>query len=156
MSNKETKRFDSSKFKPANDHQLVRRQNTKEERIKDDPPKILFSFRDFDIKQIPPGQNYTHWQKDQLLAYMLEKFGHICAMTITEAQQKSCLKIYDSFPQKTNFKKPQHINDDVHWAVITNIGGQKSRVAGHIIGNVFYVVFLDKDHKFYIADKKNT
>lgn len=37
-----------------------------------------------------------------------------------------------------------------------NIKGQKPRVAGHIIDNVFYVVFLDKDHKFFPAPLKRT
>ena len=33
---------------------------------------------------------------------------------------------------------------------------QKGRVAGHIIENIFYVVFLDKNHRFYVTEKKNT
>jgi hypothetical protein len=37
-----------------------------------------------------------------------------------------------------------------------DIKGQKGRVAGHIIENVFYLVFLDKEHRFFITEKKNT
>jgi hypothetical protein len=32
----------------------------------------------------------------------------------------------------------------------------KECVGGHIIGNVFYVVFLDWDHKFWPVEKRNT
>ena len=117
---------------------------------------MVFSFKDFDIKQIPPGQSYDTWQEDKLLAYMLIKFGHICALNIVEAQQEKALKIYGDFPEKTDFKAPQHITDDVNWAVIMDINGQKGRVAGHIIDNIFYVVFLDREHRFYITEKRHT
>ncbi len=150
-------RFSTNKFKPTNSDRFDRNANTREEKkVKDDLPKIVFSFKDFDIKQIPPGQNYVHWEDNKLLAYMLKKFESICSLNIVEAQQQKLLKIYGSFPAKTDFKKPQHIIDGVNWAVIMDIKGQKARVAGHIIGNIFYVVFLDEDHKFYITEKKNT
>lgn len=156
MSHKDN-RFGSSKFKNTVESRFERSRNTREERkVKEDLPKIVFSFKDFDIKQIPPGQSYENWQDDKLLAYMLQKFGHVCGLNIVEAQQQKVLKIYDSFPVATDFKSPQHIIEEVNWAVIMDIKGQKGRVVGHIIGNVFYVVFLDQEHRFYITDKKNT
>lgn len=33
---------------------------------------------------------------------------------------------------------------------------QKGRVAGYVIGNVFYVVFLDQNHRFWVTEKKGT
>ena len=154
MSNK-NKRFGSNKFNP--NEILERSRNTKEERkVNEDLPKMVFSFKDFDIKQIPPGQSFDEWQEDKLLSYMIQKFGHICNLNIVEAQQQRVLKIYDEFPENSDFKHPQHISDEVKWAVIMDIKGQKGRVGGHIIDNTFYVVFLDKEHKFYITEKKNT
>jgi hypothetical protein len=47
-----------------------------------------------------------------------------------------------------------HIIEDAEWASL-HIKG-KERIAGHIIGNVFYVVFLDKDHRFWRTEKKHT
>lgn len=44
----------------------------------------------------------------------------------------------------------------LNWAVIMDIKGQKGRVAGHIIDNIFYVVFLDREHRFYITEKRHT
>lgn len=153
MSNKNN-RFGPDKFKVVDDNRFERSRNTREEKkVKEDLPKILFSFKDFDIKQIPPGQKFEDWQKDKLLAYMLQKFSHICSLNIVEAQQQKVLKIYGNFPPKSDFKFPQHIVDNVKWAVIMDIKGQKGRVAGHVIGNVFYVVFLDKEHRFYITGK---
>ena len=37
-----------------------------------------------------------------------------------------------------------------------DVKGQKGRVAGHIIDNIFYVVFLDREHRFYITEKRHT
>lgn len=150
-------RFGSNKSKSTEESRFERTRNTREEKkVKEDLPKMVFSFKDFDIKQIPPGQTYDKWQEDKLLAYMLQKFGHICGLNIVEAQQQKVLKIYGTFPPKTDFKAPQHITDDVNWAVVLDIKGQKGRVAGHIIDNIFYVVFLDQEHRFYIAEKRNT
>ena len=150
-------RFGSKKFKTTNDSRFERSRNTRDEKkVKEDLPKIVFSFKDFDIKQIPPGQSYDSWQMDQILAYMLQKFGHICSLNIVEAQLQRVLKIYGNFPSKTDFKLPQHIVDNVNWAVIMDIKGQKGRVAGHLIENIFYVVFLDSEHRFYITEKKHT
>ena len=150
-------KFGKSKFESKVESDLGRNRNTRtEKKVKEDLPKIVFSFKDFDIKQIPPGQSYSDWQENKLLAYMLEKFGHICDLNIVEAQQQKVLTIYGDFPENSDFKHPQHITDDVNWAVIRNINGQKGRVAGHIIENIFFVVFLDKEHKFFIAEKKHT
>ena len=154
MSNK-TKRFGSNKFNP--NEVAERSRNTREEKkVKEDLPKMVFSFKDFDVRQIPPGQSFDEWQEDKLLSYMVQKFGHICNLNIIEAQQQKVLKIYGEFPEKSDFKRPQHISDDVKWAVIMDIKGQKGRVGGHVIDNTFYVVFLDKEHRFYITEKKNT
>jgi hypothetical protein len=89
---------------------------------------------------------------------MLEKFNEICKCNIVEAQQQNMIKIYDDFPEKSEFKYPKTVIRDerIKWAVIMNIKGQKPRVAGHIIDNVFYVVFLDKEHKFFPSELKNT
>ena len=129
--------------------QKPRTANQKEERVKAQLPLMCFSFKDFDFNQCPPGQSYEEWQEDKLLAYMLNKFGYVCQCTVTEALQKKFLKIYGSFPPRSEFKIPNFIEGDVNWAVVMDIKGQKARVAGYIEGNIFYVVFLDKAHVFY-------
>ncbi|MCD8295971.1 MAG: hypothetical protein LUC88_00195 [Prevotella sp.] len=138
-----------NKFK-AQGKEVSRIQNFREERaVKGELPKICFNFKDFDRNQCPPGQTYEEWQDDKLLAYMLTKFGYVCECTVQEAQQKRIMTIYSDFPSNSDFKTPKYILGDVKWAVIKDIKGQKARVAGYIIYNVFYVVFLDKNHLFY-------
>lgn len=134
---------------------LSRPANTKDERkVKEALPLMCFSFKDFDNKQCPPGQTFEDWQKEEMLAYMLEKFGYVCQCTVTEAQQRKYLTIYGEFPENSDFQEPQFINGKVNWAVIKDIKGQKARVAGYVDGHTFYVVFLDKQHLFYKMKKK--
>ncbi len=128
----------------------VRAKNCRAEReVKSELPKVCFSFKDIDRIQCPPGQTYEEWQKDELLAYMLTKFGYVCDYNIIEAQQAGVMTIYRNFPPNSDFKIPRHISGDVEWAVIKDIKGQKGRVAGYVVENVFHVVFLDKNHRFY-------
>ncbi|MFQ1448692.1 hypothetical protein ACJWSG_27920, partial [Klebsiella pneumoniae] len=62
---------------------------------------------------------------------------------------------YTRFPDAAvnDFKCPDEISVDENWGVIKNIGGQKRRVAGFLKDNVFYIVFFDKDHRFWKSRK---
>ena len=149
----------NDRFRSLEESSLDRKCNTRDEKkTKENLPKIVFSFKDFDTSQIPPGQSPQEWQDGNLLAYMVEKFGEICKYNIVEATQQNLIKIYGEFPGNSDFKYPRTVIQDkkIKWAVIMNIKGQKSRVAGHIIDNIFYVVFLDKEHKFFLSQLKNT
>lgn len=131
-----------------------RKENIREERtVEGDLPKVVFSFKDFDKSQIPPGQTYEEWEKKGYLSYLLEKLSHISELNMIEAKQQKYITEYGPFPKQSDFTHPRHIAQDVKWAVIKKIKGQKGRVAGHIIGNIFYIVFLDYDHKFWKMDK---
>lgn len=134
-----------------------RKENNREERtaIGNYDKKIVFSFKDFDDSQ-KVGQCYSDWQKDELLSAMLEHFGEICKWSVVEAINNGKLGVYEKFPKNSCFKEPKHIKGCVKWAAIKNIKGQKQRVIGHLIDNVFYVVFLDRDHKFYLTKQKHT
>ena len=144
-----TKRFGSNKFNAKNGID-ERAQNTREEKkVKGERPKLLFSFKDFDKNQCPPGQSFTDWQKNGLLDDLMEKMVDLSQKDRIEACQQKCLKIYGEFPDNTDFKIPRYIEGDVEWGVIEDVGGQLHRVAGYMIDNVFYIVFLDKGHKFY-------
>mgnify|MGYP000213687258 CR=1 FL=1 len=142
----------------ALDSSIDRKANNRNERqVVEERPLMLFSFKDFQFNvQIPPGQTYSEWQDTDLLAYMLEKFGYICNVNRIEAeQQQKFIKVYGDFPANSEFSNP-FPDRELVWAVIMKIAGQKGRVAGHIIGHIFYVVFLDSEHKFYPSEKKNT
>lgn len=135
----------------------ARKENVRNERrVEEEPLKLVFSFKDFDETQIPPGQSLQEWEKAGLLSTFLEELKHMSEWTVQDAQQNKRLTIYNNWPPMTKFRYPKHIAPDVKWAVIKSVGGQKIRVAGHIINNVFYVVFLDKNHLFWPSKLKHT
>ena len=118
---------------------------------------VLFSFKHL-VDMDDVGQSLTAWAgKDcKLLLGLLQKTAHISKQTILEAKQDSTLTVYGDFPGSgsTDFTCPTHLQHEKNWGVIRNIGGQKSRVAGFLKDNVFYAVFLDKDHKFWKSNKR--
>lgn len=132
-----------------------RKENIREERhVEGIVPKVVFSLKDIDKNQIPPGQSYEEWAENGFLPYLLEKLEYISQKTMVEAIQEGYIKVYGDFPPRSDFRHPAYIAPDVRWAVIMNIKGQKGRVAGHIIENVFYIVFLDMEHHFYKMKKR--
>jgi hypothetical protein len=119
--------------------------------LKEGKRELLFSFKDFDNTQ---GQSFDEWQKSGLLHILLERIKEFCKFSRMEAEQNQCLKVYGAFPKNSAFNYPAHITEDAEWASL-HIQG-KERIAGHIIGNVFYVVFLDKEHHFWLTERKHT
>ena len=89
-----------------------------------------------------------------MLAPLMTKLVELSNKNRVIASQEGCLSTYDTFPKDSDFKKPKYIEGDVQWATIKDVGGQLHRVAGYIVDNVFYVVFLDKEHKFYKMKNK--
>ena len=153
MSNKSKK---NSKFNALGSSVERKANNRIERQVAEERPLMLYSFKDFQYNsQIPPGQTYSDWQEAELLAYMLDKFGHICNCNRIEAEQQRFIKVYGDFPSNSEFANP-FPESELVWAVIMRIAGQKGRVAGYVIGHIFYVVFLDAEHKFYPSEKKNT
>lgn len=124
-----------------------------ERKVKEDLPKLCFNFKDFDFNQCPPGQTLAQWEKDGMLSELMNKFISICSYNRIEAVQLKLLKIYGAFPEKGDFQLPLHVQGEVDWGTVQRIGGQKPRLAGYIIDNVFYPVFLDRDHRFFPSQK---
>ena len=83
------------------------------------------------------------------------------------------LAYYNEFPKKSDFKHPPHVPHDVTWARFRL--GSKVRLVGFVLpedvcrakskvtnegsfypydSNTFYVVFLDKNHRFYQSEDK--
>jgi len=88
-----------------------------------------------------------------LLSVMLDKLKEYSRKTVMEAG-KAGFKIYGSFPPDSSFRHPKHIAEDAVWASL-HIQG-KECIAGHLIDNIFYIVFLDKEHKFWPSKLKHT
>ena len=73
------------------------------------------------------------------------------------------LSIYGDFPRNTEFELPSHIPENVKWARFRF--GNRKRLVGFFIEDeyaeehalskeVFYLVFIDLDHKFYVLEEK--
>lgn len=114
--------------------------------------RIVFSFRDFDRNQ---GQNFEEWEEEKILAKAVNKLRDISQLTRIQATTQQIIKQYPNvdFPPNTAFEHPIHILDVV-WCSM-HIQG-KECIIGHFEDNVFHIVFLDKNHEFWISKKKNT
>lgn len=114
---------------------------------------IVFSFRDLDRNQ---GQGFKEWEENEILAAACEKLAGISQLTVGQAVQQQIVKVYTkvSFPPESNFVHPIHVSDDVNWASM-HIQG-KECIIGYFEENVFYIVFLDMNHEFWITKKKHT
>lgn len=133
-----------------------RTENVRTERSVTAEEKLLaFNFKDFDASQ-PAGQSFEDWQKAGLLADLMEKLRCLSQWTMREALNEQQMAVYGGFPAKSDFTPPKHVASDVQWAVVKRVKGQKGRVAGYVIDNVFYPVFLDKDHRFWLTEKRRT
>lgn len=116
-------------------------------------PLIVLSFRDFDRNQ---GQNFEEWEEEKLLALAISKLRDICQLTRVQATSQQIIKQYSNvdFPPNTVFEHPKHVLPDVVWCSM-HIQG-KECIIGHFEDNIFHIVFLDKNHEFWISKKKNT
>lgn len=116
-------------------------------------PLIALSFKDFDRNQ---GQSFKEWEDDNLLSLAMTKLQEICQLTLNEAKSKQIIKLYTKvgFPPESNFYHPKHVLPDVIWCSL-HIQG-KECVIGYFEDFIFHVIFLDKDHEFWITKKKNT
>ncbi|MGM8361633.1 hypothetical protein ACSV4D_06945 [Flavobacterium sp. ARAG 55.4] len=112
--------------------------------------KVSFQFIDTSQKF---GSTFKDWQKSGLLAKMLECFSGYCCNQLLQQVDGDKFSIYGNFPpkDKTLFSFPEFVPEDANWARIHITG--KVVVIGHIVKDTFYVVFLDKTHKFWLTKR---
>lgn len=118
---------------------------------------LTFSFRHFDQTQPKNDvQTIALWVEQGLISDLIRRLQELSGLTRAEAEQQKQIKIYGGFPERSDFEIPRYITHDVEWGIIKKVGGQMSGVAGYIMDDTFYIVFLDKNHRFWITDKKHT
>jgi hypothetical protein len=141
------------KFNSRASSSYKREVKTRETKTGVKAPFIVLSFRDFDRNQ---GQGFYEWEQESILALAVSKLHEICNLTKLEATTKQIIKEYPkgTFPPNSDFEHPKHVAPDISWAVL-HIQG-KECVIGYFDENIFNIVFLDKDHRFWITEKKNT
>lgn len=142
-----------NKFKERNGASYKREVKSIDIRQGRKEPLIVLSFRDFDRNQ---GQSFEEWEHEQLLALAISKLREICQLTVGQAIAQKVIKTYTKvdFPPESGFVHPKHVLPDVIWCTM-HIQG-KECVIGYFEDNIFQIVFLDKDHRFWITEKKNT
>ncbi len=134
--------------------------------------RCKFNFGYFDSSQ-EEAQHFKEWTNEQLVklldklvAYTKESLRYWQNEGIGKKSQH-VLEVYGAFPpkSKSKFKHPSHVPHDVEWARLRL--ESKVRLIGFVLPaeyegkvnegtklkydcNTFYVVFLDKNHKFYL------
>lgn len=126
--------------------------------------KFNFSYMDFSQSA---GQKFNDsaWN----LVKLLDRVHYFSKEPLKYWKSQYTFVVYGDFPAKSHFTHPRHVPHQVEWARFRL--ASKIRLAGFIIPaendgefhketgyrfdcNTFYVVFLDKDHKFYPVEKK--
>ncbi len=118
-------------------------------------PKIVFSFEYLDVQQ---GQTFKEWSKKDYLLKLIEIGKTLNKHTVNQALADQLIIQYDikdkkkwgknNMPKVSKWKYPKLLpKDDVPWSKIEL--GRKLRVIGYLELNIFYVVFLDKEHDFF-------
>lgn len=142
----------------------------------DDPSNDItsrckFNFSYFDDSQ-PAGQKFNDWNHEQLIK-LLNKLKEYSKSPLKYWQNQkigsgehrwNVLSIYDRFPLNSEFSFPKHIPHQARWARFRL--EYSVRLIGFVIPkeyhksehsctkecfdcNTFYIVFLDKNHKFH-------
>jgi len=128
--------------------------------------KICFSFKYFDNAQ-DAGQDFRDWSQEQL-EKLLTKLKHYSDNTMkywmnqrVGAGSLKILEVYGNFPKNSEFVHPKHVPIDVLWARFRLESDM--RLVGFVLPecilkekeiatNIFYIVFLDQNHRFYLTE----
>ena len=110
--------------------------------------KVSFQYLDTTQKY---GSSFKDWQSHGLLSKALEVLQGYCCSPLRPQLNTEKFTSYGDFPNSnfTLFNFPANIPEDASWARIHITG--PAIVVGHIVENTFYVVFLDKTHKFFLT-----
>ncbi|WP_044408429.1 hypothetical protein [Thiomicrospira microaerophila] len=131
---------------------------------------MKFNFSYFDVSQASgPGQMLTQWSPAQQ-ANLYQQLIDYSKESIAYWKSQKRLVIYGRFPNtnKTDFQLPVYIPIEAEWGrfrlsakvrfvgfvLPDNVKNTQSSKGLNFCSNTFYVVFLDKDHKFYKVEKK--
>ena len=115
------------------------------------------SFKYFKDTDIDPAQSINTWKAEDRILDMLLALKDISSNNATIVQT-SRLTLYGEYPSKdkNEFPLPADLPSEIKRGTIQNIGGQKARIAGFLKDSIFYLVYLDKNHRFWITKPKNS
>lgn len=128
--------------------------------------RCKFNFSYFDVQ--PAGQAFGDWDHAQLVD-LLEKLKEYCKCPLRHWENQRIgksgrvLSIYGGFPGRSDFSPPRHVPFEARWGrfrvaqsvrlvgfvLASDLDGRPHRCGHSFCSNTFYVVFLDRDHRFY-------
>lgn len=108
---------------------------------------ITFSWVKLDINQ---GQSIDEWEESGLLSQLCKMMRQIGQLETSQVLAQQIVKQYTQvgFPPNSEFEIPKHVYP-TYWTVIHIKPNSKEVVVGYLEDNVFHIVFLDKEHKFW-------
>ncbi|WP_425236121.1 hypothetical protein [Ulvibacterium sp.] len=108
---------------------------------------ITFSWVKLDINQ---GQSIKTWEEKGLLAELCEMMRQVGQYSTREVLARQMIKTYTKvgFPPNSEFDVPKHVSPK-NWSVLHIKPNSKEVVVGYIENDVFNIVFLDEEHKFW-------
>lgn len=135
--------------------------------------RCKFNFSYFTVQK-EAGQGFSDLTVSELSG-LCEKLKHFSNESLVHWEnmpigKKSghVLEIYSNFPKKSNFLEPAHIPHQARWARFRI--DSTTRLVGFVLPkeydglihhcgyrfdcNTFYIVFIDKNHEFYLMSKK--
>lgn len=133
--------------------------------------RCKFNFSYFSVQEC--SQDFCDWTPDQLHK-LLNKLKFYSQQDLEYWQNQSVgahgkiLSIYDQFPHKTDFIRPKHVPHQVSWGrfrlesavrlvgfIVPDeySGKTHNRTKSLYCQNTFYVVYLDRDHRFYKTER---
>lgn len=108
---------------------------------------ISFSWVKLDVRQ---GQTIEDWEENGLLSQLCIMMRQIGQFEAPQVLSDQMIKQYTQvgFPPNSEFEEPKHVSPS-SWAVFHIKPSSKEVVVGYLELDVFYIVFLDKEHKFW-------
>jgi len=103
------------------------------------------------------GQSIKEWSEFGLLEKLLLRLKYLGQYPALTVRQNKWIKEYHKvdYPPDSEFTEPKHVSN-VTWAVLHITPKSREVVVGYIENDIFYIVFLDKDHKFWPSSLKHT
>lgn len=110
------------------------------------------SFVDMDAIQ---GQSFKDWEDEKLLSKFNEAIKDLTSKPLLQQFISDSTKTrYGMWPPNSRVKCPKWLDESLDWCSIRI--GNKQRIIGYLLEDTFYLVFLDKEHHFWISEKKHT
>ena len=114
----------------------------------------MFNFKFFRSGE-KYGEKFEEWEQEAILADLNNKLKNFSGKTKEVLLMDGTLEIYKHYPLGSRFEQPKALKSlSINWARLRITG--RRRLIGFFMQeymsekfrNIFYIVFLDKEHKF--------